>query len=538
MNDIYLNNPNLKSAGVTIEWTEEQAKEYVKCMEDPIYFIKSYVQIVNLDKGLIPFDLYPFQEKMVQTFTDNRFSICKVGRQSGKSITCIAFFLHYLLFNKDVSVALLANKLSTARELLGRLQMAYEYLPKWLQQGVLVWNKGSLELENGAKVMAAATSSSAIRGGSYNILFLDEFAFVPNEIAEEFFNSVYPTISSGTSTKVIIVSTPQGMNHFYKLWVDAQEDRNSYIPLEVHWSEVPGRDAKWKEQTIKNTSPEQFKQEFETEFLGSTNTLINTAKLKSLVFKTPIKKAYDGAIKIYDSPKKDHLYYMTVDCARGRGGDYSAFSIFDATEAPYTQVATFHSNKTAPMVFPTVIQQFAKLYNDTYVLVEINDIGQQVSDILYHEYELDNMLSINSDPRKGQSIGSGFGSSITLGIRTTKSTKKVGCMNLKSLIEEDALIIQDYDTINELSSFVSKGIKFEAESGRNDDLVDTLIMFAWMTTDSYFQELSNMDTRKAIYEERIRRMEEEMLPFGFIDTGVEVNTFVDDEGQQWKIENM
>ena len=280
MNDIYLNNPNLKSAGVTIEWTEDQAKEYVKCMEDPIYFIKSYVQIVNLDKGLIPFDLYPFQEKMVKTFTENRFSICKVGRQSGKSITCIAFFLHYLLFNKDVSVALLANKLSTARELLGRLQMAYEYLPKWLQQGVLVWNKGSLELENGAKVMAAATSSSAIRGGSYNILFLDEFAFVPNEIAEEFFNSVYPTISSGTSTKVIIVSTPQGMNHFYKLWVDAQENRNSYVPLEVHWSEVPGRDAKWKEQTIKNTSPEQFKQEFETEFLGSTNTLINTAKLK------------------------------------------------------------------------------------------------------------------------------------------------------------------------------------------------------------------------------------------------------------------
>lgn len=531
MSQFYNNNPNLKASGIQIEWTEEQAKEYVKCMEDPVYFIKTYVKIVNLDVGLVNFNLYPFQEKMVRNFYDNRFTICKIGRQSGKSITCIAFFLHYILFNKDVSVALLANKLATARELLGRLQMAYEHLPSWLQQGVVTWNKGNIELENGAKVMAAATSSSAIRGGSFNVLFLDEFAFVPNELAEEFFNSVYPTISSGQSTKVIIVSTPQGMNHFYKIWKDAEEGRNTYIPIEVHWSEVPGRDEKWKEQTIKNTSEQQFKQEFDTEFLGSTNTLINTAKLKSLVYANPIKK-YDG-VKMYEAPIENNMYFMTVDVARGRGGDYSAFSVFDATEMPFKQVATFRNNEIPPMVFPTIIKNFAELYNEAYILVEINDVGQQVSDILYHDFEYENMITVQSDPRKGQNISSGFGKAFTIGIRTTKATKKTGCFNLKSLIEEDKLIVNDFETINELTSFVSKGVKFEAEADKTDDLVDTLILFSWMTTETYFKDLCNTDTRKEIYDERLRLIEENMLPFGFVHSGAEIETFVDEDGDRW-----
>lgn len=539
MSDIYLNNPNLKSAGVQIDWTEEQAQEYVKCMEDPVYFVKKYVKIVNVDLGLVNFELYPFQEKMIESFTDNRFTICKIGRQSGKSITCIAFFLHYILFNKDVSVALLANKLATARELLSRLQMAYEHLPKWLQQGVVTWNKGNIELENGAKVMAAATSSSAIRGGSFNILFLDEFAFVPNEMAEEFFNSVYPTISSGQSTKVIIVSTPQGMNHFYKLWVDAEEGRNTYNPISVHWSEVPGRDEKWKQTTIKNTSAEQFRQEFDTEFLGSTNTLINVTKLKNMPYKNPRKVAEDGNLKIYGFPKKNGVYFMTVDVARGRGGDYSAFSIFDATQVPYTQVATYRSNNIPPMVYPTIIRRMAQTYNEAFVLVEINDVGQQISDILYHEMEYENIISISSDTRKGQSISSGFsGKSTTMGIRTTKSTKKIGCMNMKSLIEEDKLIIKDFETINELTSFISKGHKYEAEAGKFDDLVDTLILFSWMTTDNFFKELCDVDTRKEIYEERLKHLEENMLPFGFITSSNDTEVFVDDAGDVWTADGM
>ena len=536
MNEIYNNNPNLKGSGVQIEWTEEQAKEYVKCMENPIYFIKTYVKIVNLDQGLVNFNMYPFQEKMVENFYENRFTICKIGRQSGKSITSIAFFLHYILFNKDVSVALLANKLATARELLGRLQMAYKHLPKWLQQGVEVWNKGNIELENGSRIIAAATSSSAIRGGSFNILFLDEFAFVPMELAEEFFNSVYPTISSGQSTKVIIVSTPQGMNHFYKLWVDAEEGRNSYVPIEVHWSEVPGRDEKWKAETIKNTSAEQFRQEFDTEFLGSTNTLINFTKLKNMPYKIPRQKLENGSLKIYEKVKKNNIYFMTVDVSRGKGMDYSAFSIFDCTETPYKQVVTFRSNEIPPMVFPTVINRMSDVYNEALILVEINDVGQQVSDILYHDLENVNLISISSDNRKGQSISGGFGgSNKSLGIRTTKATKKIGCMNLKSLIEEDKLYIRDYETINELTSFVQKGPKFEAERGRNDDLVDTLILFAWMTTDPYFKSMCDVDIRREIYDERMRHLEEDMLPFGFISSGLDDESFVDDSGDLWRV---
>jgi hypothetical protein len=417
--------------------------------------------------------------------------------------------------------------------------MAYEHLPKWLQQGVVTWNKGNIELENGAKVMAAATSSSAIRGGSFNILFLDEFAFVPNEMAEEFFNSVYPTISSGQSTKVIIVSTPQGMNHFYKLWVDAEEGRNTYNPISVHWSEVPGRDEKWKQTTIKNTSAEQFRQEFDTEFLGSTNTLINVTKLKNMPYKNPRKVAEDGNLKIYGFPKKDGVYFVTVDVARGRGGDYSAFSIFDATQVPYTQVVTYRSNNIPPMVYPTIIRRMAQTYNEAFVLVEINDVGQQISDILYHEMEYENIISISSDTRKGQSISSGFsGKSTTMGIRTTKSTKKIGCMNMKSLIEEDKLIIKDFETINELTSFISKGHKYEAEAGKFDDLVDTLILFSWMTTDNFFKELCDVDTRKEIYEERLKHLEENMLPFGFITSSNDTEVFVDDAGDVWTADGM
>ena len=539
MSDIYNNNPKLKSSGVEVQWTEEQAKEYVKCMENPIYFIRTYVKIVNLDQGLINFDLYPFQEKMITNFYENRFTICKIGRQSGKSITCIAFFLHYLIFNKDVSVALLANKLATARELLGRLQMAYEHLPMWLQQGVEVWNKGSIELENGSKILAAATSSSAIRGGSFNVLFLDEFAFVPIELAEEFFNSVYPTISSGTSTKVIIVSTPQGMNHFYKLWTDAEEGRNSYVPIEVHWSELPGRDEKWKAMTIKNTSPEQFRQEFDTEFLGSTNTLINVTKLKNMPYKIPRQNLENGTFKVYERPKPGHIYFMTVDVSRGKGQDYSAFSVLDCTEAPYKQVAVYRSNEIPPMIFPTVINKISNSYNEALILVEINDVGQQVSDILYHDMENTNLISITSDTRKGQSISSGFGgsNSVSLGIRTTKATKKIGCMNMKSLIEEDKLFIRDYDTINELTTFIQKGPKYEAERGKHDDLVDTLILFSWMATDPYFKFMCDIDTRKEIYDERMRHLEENMLPFGFIAGGIDDESFRDESGDLWTVDN-
>ena len=261
--ELYLGNPNLKKANVSQKFTKRQIAEFLKCADDPVYFIQKYIKIVSLDEGIIPFKMYDFQESMVESFHAERFNIAKLPRQSGKSTIVTAYLLWYVLFNDNVNVAILANKAATAREMLGRLQLSYENLPKWLQQGILGWNKGSLELENGSKILAASTSASAVRGMSFNVIFLDEFAFVPNHIADQFFSSVYPTISSGKNTKVIIISTPHGMNMFYKLWHDAERGQNEYVPTEVHWSQVPGRDEVWKEQTIKNTSEAQFKVEFE-----------------------------------------------------------------------------------------------------------------------------------------------------------------------------------------------------------------------------------------------------------------------------------
>ena len=517
----YLGNPNLKASDVRHEWTQQQLEEYAKCARDPIYFIQNYVKIISLDKGLVPFELYDFQEEMVRTVHTNRFVIAKLPRQSGKSTTVTAYILHYVLFNQSVNVAILANKLSTARELLSRLKLAYEYLPKWLQHGVLEWNKGSIQLENGSKVLASATSSSAVRGGSFNMIFLDEFAYVPQNVAEEFFSSVYPTISSGQETKVFIVSTPHGMNLYYKLWTDATNNRNSYIPIDVHWSDVPGRDEKWKEETIANTSEEQFRTEFDCDFVGSIHTLISPSKLKTLAYVDPVFKNGEG-FKVYSKPEEKHIYVMCVDVSRGTGNDYSAFTVVDITTAPYKLVATFRNNTMSPMVFPNAIHVAAKQYNNCHVLVEINDMGGQVADILHGEMEYENLLSSTMRGRKGQVLDGGFGSGTSqFGVRTTEVVKRTGCSILKSLIESDRLQIQDFDVIKELFAFISKKNSFEAEVGYNDDLVMTLVLFGWLSTQPYFKDLSSMDIRKDIYQDTITKLEEEMTPFGFIDDGVD-----------------
>jgi hypothetical protein len=420
-----------------------------------------------------------------------------------------------------VNVAILANKLSTARELLSRLKLAYEYLPKWLQQGVIEWNKGSIQLENGSKVLASATSSSAVRGGSFNMIFLDEFAYVPQNVAEEFFSSVYPTISSGQETKVFIVSTPHGMNLYYKLWTDATNGRNSYIPIDVHWSDVPGRDEKWKQETIANTSEEQFRTEFDCDFVGSIHTLISPSKLKTLAYIDPVFKNGEG-FKVYAKPEEKHTYVMCVDVSRGTGQDYSAFTIMDITAAPYRLVATFKNNNMSPMVFPNAIHVAAKQYNNAHVLVEINDMGGQVADILHAEMEYENLLSSTMRGRKGQVLDGGFGSGTSqFGVRTTEVVKRTGCSILKSLIESDRMIIQDFDVIKELFAFISKKNSFEAEVGYNDDLVMTLVLFGWLSTQPYFKDLSSLDIRKDVYKETIDKLEEEMTPFGFIDDGVD-----------------
>jgi hypothetical protein len=532
--DAYLGNPNLKKINTDVEYTKEQIVEYQKCSTNPIYFMEKYIKIVSLDEGLVPFNMYDFQKKIVNTIHNNRFTICKLPRQSGKSTTTISYLLHYALFNPNSNIAILANKSSTARDILGRLQLAYENLPRWLQQGVINWNKGSIELENKSSIVAAATSSSAIRGGSFNIIFLDEFAFVPSNIAESFFSSVYPTISAGKNTKMIIVSTPYGMNMFYKLWTDASEKRNDYVPIEVHWSEVPGRDQAWKEMTIRNTSDEQFQQEFECEFLGSVNTLISPSKIQMLAYFNPM--VVSGSVEQYKEPIAGRTYVCTVDVARGVDKDYSAFVIFDVTQMPYEVVALYKNNEVRPFIFPNIISEMAKRYNNAHILTEVNDIGQQIAEALNFEIEYPNIMMTTQKGRAGQLLGamySGRGSS--MGVRMTKQIKRIGCANIKTLIEGDKLIVNSFKIIEEMSTFTKRGQSWQAEDGCNDDLMMCLVIFGWLSNQAYFKELTNTNARQQMYVEQQNLIEQDMAPFGFLDDGINAHeeATTDEYGDVW-----
>ncbi|CAB4170746.1 large terminase protein [uncultured Caudovirales phage] len=511
----YQGNPNLPRESYIHSFTQHELNEFRKCVADPVYFATQYIRIVNVDRGLIPFEMWDFQKNLLQSFNDNRFSICKLPRQVGKTTTAVAFLLHYILFNKDVNIAILANKSSTAREIMGRLQLAFEYLPRFLQQGVKEWNKGNIELANGSKAQADSTSGSSVRGKSFNIIFLDEFAHVPANIAEAFFMSTYPTISSGNTTKVIIVSTPNGLNLFYKMWMDSIEKRSEYVPTEIHWSMVPGRDEVWKEQTIRNTSQEQFEQEFECNFVGSTNTLINASKLRALVFKNPISR--DDDLHIYEKAEPGKTYVLVADVAEGQGLDYSTFSVIDVSQIPYRQVAKYKNNKISPFLFPAVIYSAAKRFNEAFILIEINSIGLQVADILHNELAYENLIKVrNAKGRVGQQVTPGFTKQMQFGLKTSVQTKKIGCANLKSLIENDKLIVNDEDTIMELTTFSASKASFAAEEGNNDDLVMTLVNFGWLSAQKYFKESVNSDIRRTLQEEQLSIMDNDIVPFGAI----------------------
>lgn len=535
--ETYRDNPLLKKAGVKVEYTQEQLDEYIKCSKDPIYFAENYVTIVNVDVGLMKFKMWNFQKEMINVYHNNRFSITKCPRQVGKTTTSVAYLLWVSIFNDTQNIAVLANKGSLARDILAKFQLAYENLPVWLQQGVVVWNKGNVELENGSKIMAVSTSSSAIRGGAFNLVFLDEFAFVPNNIAEEFFNSVYPVISSGKTTKIIIVSTPNGMNLFYKLWTDAINKRNNYKTFEIHWSMVPGRDEAWKEETIRNTSERQFRQEFETEFLGSSNTLISGYKLQTMAYQEPIS-AHDG-LKIYEMPQKegdtsktDHLYCICVDVSEGKNMDCSAFQVIDISQVPYKQVATYASSSVSPILFPTIIYNAAKMYNDAYILVEINN-NPQVADSLHADFEYENLWKIYTGNKQPQQLSAGFARGIQMGLKMSPQVKAIGCSNLKTLIEGDKLTICDFDTYSELTTFEQQKNSFKAAEGANDDLVMSLVIFAWVATQKYFKEIVNHDIRKQIQLEKMNQVDDLMLPEPLMDDGLE-HDFEIIDGDLWE----
>ena len=531
----YQGNPNLPREDYKHAFTQDEIDEFIKCSEDPVYFSTTYVRIVNVDRGLMPFEMWDFQERMINTFHNNRFTICKLPRQVGKTTTAVAFLLHYILFNENVNVAILANKATTAREIMNRLQVAFEYLPRFLQQGVKEWNKGNIELSNGSRAQADSTSGSSVRGRSFNVIFLDEFAHVPNNIAEEFFNSTYPTISSGQSSKVIIVSTPFGMNLYFKMWMKAIEKQSTYVPIEIHWSMVPGRDQAWAEETIRNTSQKQFDQEFECHFLGSTNTLINGAKLSSLHWKEPIRRM--ECLDIFEEPIPKHTYVITVDVSEGQGQDYSAFSIFDVTQIPYVQVAKYRNNEISPMLYPAVIYSAAKKYNEAFVLVEINSIGLQVADILHHELNYENLLKFQTKGKQGTQASSGFAAGknkLAFGLKITAQSKNIGCANLKTLVENDKLILNDEDTITELFSFSANKKSFMAEEGRTDDLAMTLVHFGWLTAQKLFKETVSNDIRYVLQKEQQYLNDVDNVPFGFIDNGIDNFEEQDANGDIWR----
>jgi hypothetical protein len=526
----YLGNQNLKASGVVINYTEEQLQEYMRCAEDCHYFVTKYVKIIHPDYGIIPFDKpRKYQVELIDSVVNERFTIAKIGRQMGKSTVVIAILLWHVIFNDHFKIALLAHKAAQARELLSRIQLAYENLPFWLQQGVNIWNKGSIELENGSTIEAEATSSGSIRGRTFNIVYMDEFAHVELNEQEDFFTSTYPVITAGTTTKLVITSTPRGMEYFYKLWMDSVNGKNSYNRVEASWRDMPGRDDAWKEETIRNTSQRQFEQEYETEFLGSMSTLIDGKKIGTIVTQDPLGQFEDNSLWIYEGAKKDHSYVMCIDSSHGVELDFSSFVVIDISVKPFKIVAKYRSNTIPSIMYPEVIYRVAKTYNDAYCLIESNDIGKQTVDILYRDLEYENVFISESKAAKGQVISMFGGNTKTLGLRMTPATKRIGCMSIKTIIEADRLEINDFHILQEMTTFVAdKKKSYSAETGKHDDLMMCLVMFGWLVHQPFFKDLSDIDVRSDILHNNNVLVAEELAPFGYVADGREHHgTYID-----------
>lgn len=517
----YRGNALLKRANVAMKFTKAQAAEMAKCKKDPIYFIEQYVKIVTED-GVVPIKLRDYQKEFILSMFNNRFTIAMMGRQQGKTEAVRAFMIHYVIFNKQKTVGVLANKESTANEILSKIKISFQSLPAFMQVGVIEWAKSSVVFENGSRLLSSTTTSDSIRGYTLHACLIDEAAHI--EKFDEFFSSVFPTISAGKQTKMILVSTPNGMNHFHKMWVDSEKNKNEYKRVFAKWDRVPGRDQKWKEATIAalNNNLDKFNQEYECDFIGSSGTLISGQMLRELdkEYEDPIQSL--DSLHQYEKPIRDHHYVLVADVSEGKGLDYSAFSIIDVTELPYKQVCVFHDNWTTPMDYAGIIYNLALAYNSAYVLVEGNNMGGEVANLLWYEYEYETMFFTESGGRNGRKISSGFGARRTeVGIRTTVSVKSVGCSTLKLLVENRQLQVVDYNTISELNTFSKKGKSYSAEEGKTDDLVMGLVLFAWMTNQSFFKDLTDINTLMEIRQRSQQRLDEETQPFAFFDDGTD-----------------
>ena len=518
----YLGNPNVKRDGVLQQWTPDLLQEYKKCMDNPVYFVENYVKVISLDDGMVPFVLYPYQKDMFKQFQENRFNVVLACRQSGKSISACAYLLWYVLFNPEKTVAILANKGATAREMLNRITLMLENIPFFLQPGSKALNKGSLEFSNNSRIIAAATSGSSIRGMSVNLLYLDEFAFV--ERAAEFYTSTYPVISAGKDTKVIVTSTANGIgNQFHKIWEGAVQQINEFKSFRVDWWDVPGRDEKWKEQTVANTSQLQFDQEFGNTFFGTGDTLINADTLLNLRAKPPKRYMEGGLLKIYEEPIKGHDYVMTVDVSKGRGQDYSTFTLIDISVRPFAQVAVYRNNTISPLLFPNVIYKYAKPYNDAYVVVESNDQGSVVCNGLYHDLEYEN-VHVESSVKAN-----------AIGIEINRKTKRLGCSAIKDILETKRLTINDDSTILEISTFEAKGQSYEASEGNHDDLMMNLVLFGYFVSTQYFSDMTDINLKQMMFEQKMQEIENDVVPFGFIDDGSAAIQQIENQDDPWRI---
>lgn len=508
-NTYYNGNPSIKKAGVAQNYTVDQMKEYQKCKDDVLYFIENYCIINTVDEGKQLFKPYGYQKRMIKAFDDNRFVINLLPRQTGKTTIVAAYLLHYTTFFSDNEVGILANKAAMAREILDRIKLMLENLPFWMQSGVKEYNKGNIDFGNNSKLMAFATGSDSVRGRTFSLIYLDEFAFV--EGADEFYTSTYPVISSGKTSKVIITSTPKGMNLFYRLWTEATQGKNSYFPLEVKWDEHPDRDEEWRATQEENIGKKRFQQEFACSFYGTSGTLIDGETLAGMAWKTPLVETDD--ITIYAQPQEGHNYVLCVDVSEGAGSDHSVINIIDISETPYQQVAMYRNNHTTPLVFPEIIERMAKEYNEGFVLIETNSIGAQVATSLYYDNEYENMI-ISTVKNQENVISGGFGGRIDYGLRMTKRSKQIGCSNIKTLIENQILEVNDFTAIEEFQTFAKKGASYEAEVGKFDDIVMTFVLFGWLSSQDYFKDLFDFDAREVLLKNKMNQIESMLTPVG------------------------
>jgi terminase large subunit-like protein len=519
----YMNNERLRRPGVVFQLTREHIEEYAKC-SDPdtglAYFSKKYMKVEIPDGQVVPYDPRSYQLEFAEKALKHRFILVKLGRQMGKTTAACAIILWHLLFKRRYKIALTANKLEQAIEILDRLKLAIEWIPPWLQHGVIVWRGTRIAFENGSYVQAAATSMSGIRGKAYSMIYMDEYAHIHPNMQRKFYDSVYPAISAGKETKLFITTTPNGLEGFYKLWKESEDGENDFQRVEAHWSEMPGRDEAWAAKERARLTDEGFAQEYETEFLGSSATLINGRVLARLPKKRPIERTAVG-VKVFKRPEEGHQYVAAVDVSRGLGLDYQAMTMVDVTTRPWEVVATYRNNTLPPSLYHEVIHDVAKFYNQASVLVEINDVGQRVAEDLMHVDEYENVIMTQVKGKYGTRAGGGFGQNSRFGVKTTVQVKRIGCAILKQLIERDQLVINDEDILWEFGRFVGKNNTFKAEDGAHDDLVMCLVLFAWLTDQRFFKESmdSHADLRAAYVAQAETWSEEDLTPFGVIDDG-------------------